>query len=332
MSIIFIIIISFSLNKILNPHYNSNSFIFSTINIIPYLKNSNLGQIEFDPINIKSHKKFLQLMSDYENTNKGAKAWKENVKKLKLKIDESTCKFKGTNLSSCFLAYANLESYWQAKWLYIGKFGMDEANSQFKKFSMETIINDPLGYIKILSKNFFWHIFGSGGGKHISYEINEDGPFLKNSNQIRFYLTYKFDSSGIVVHPITLTTMEKLLGTDFEKQLNYINKKVKKENLKTVITKFNKYFYIFFNIFWLLGQISGLFLLIIFSLNLFKYNLFKNFYNELLVGSFLYLSVVFHMILVSYGHPPLGRYLIPLLPIHLTLFFIISRIIYIKYK
>jgi hypothetical protein len=332
MCIIFVIIISLSLNKILNPNYGSNSFIFSTINIIPYLGNSNLSQIEFDPINIKSHKQILQLMSDYENTERGAKGWKKNVKKLNLKIDESTCEFKGTNLSSCFLAYANLESYWQAKWLYIGKFGMKEANSQLNKFSMETIKNDPLGYAKILSKNFFWHIIGSGGGKHISYKINKDGPFLKNANKVRFYSTHKYDDSKIVDHPITLKTMEKLLGNDFKKQLNHINKKVKKDNLKTVFTNFNKYFNFFFNIFWLLGQISGIILLTIFSLNLFKYNFFKNFYNELLVGSFLYISLVFHMVLVSYGHPPLGRYLIPLLPIHLTLIVIISRIILIKYK
>ncbi len=324
--------LSHSLNKKLNSDFISGSYIFSTMNIIPYLGNKHKNQIEFDPVNIESHKKILQLMSNYEATKSGTNAWKKNAKKVKVSLKKDSCKFEGTKLSSCFLMYANLESYWQVKWVYINKFGLNNANNELKKFALETIINDPISYSKILSKNFFWFLIGTGGGKHISHKRIDKGPFLKNAKQVRFWTRYIKDESQISDHPNTIKVVKKMSGEDYNKELNLINTKVDFKNLKKKLKKFNNYFTVFFNIVWLVGQLSGIILSIMFLANFFIRSLFKEFKDELIAGFCLYITLIGHALLVSYAHPPIGRYLIPLFPICITLVIISIRILIIKYN
>jgi|TARA_B100001093_G_scaffold10343_1_gene9667 hypothetical protein len=334
-SILFIFLVIFAnnlLNKKLNSDYTSGAFIFSTINIIPYLGNKHEKQLKFDPININSHKQILQLMSDYETTYRGIKAQKKHIKKININIEKDSCKFLGTKLSSCFLMYANLETYWQAKWIYINKFGLNGANKRLKELAFETIINDPIEYFKIFSKNFFWFLVGTGGGKNISYERNEFGPYLKNNNHTKFFTRYIKKNSETTYDPFTIKIANKLLGKDYEEVLNKINSNVNYKTLDKKHKNFRYYFTPIFNITWLLGIFSGMILILMFSINLFSRNFDKLFREELIIGACLFLVLIGHAITISLTHPPLGRYLIPLQPISITLFVIICRIILIKYK
>ena len=240
--------------------------------------------------------RLIEMMVSFEQSQKGQDALKQYLKKNgdleNVKLEED-CLSASAGGTSCLLNMPTLETYWITKWQVIRQLGMKEADAFYKSLFIEKAKASPKLYAYFWFQNFLY--FLQGGNKHFGYKIEDKGE-LVNRNMFRVQTTAArytdqyapFFSDSFIAD---LKEHNKGLGLARVKSLHrYIYK------LWSMITVVHSLALIL--ALWFIGETM---------LNT-RRTLIQN------VVTLSFLIFVFHAALISVVHPPLGRYVLPLMP------------------
>ena len=240
---------------------------------------------------------FISMIKEYEATPKG-QAGIENHRK-RMKVDEAfiaqlQCESDAAARPSCLLETPTLETYWQVKWISIYGLGLSGANTLMTSVFFEQMKQKPLLYLRYWSRNMA--LFLAGGNYHYSY-LPAPAPTMVKKNGFR------------ILHvKNSVDRYKKFFQQDFDAQMEQVNAQTSARNL----SKINRFISPFWRyLFW--GNLLLLPIGIYFGLK----RLFDGRAHSQ-TEAIIVLAVVvfgFHAAAISFVHPPLGRYVFPLLPV-----------------
>jgi hypothetical protein len=284
-----------SLHRQLIPNYTSGFGLFAMMNPMVVSREREAWRLRSD--DGPASARLISMVEDYEATPKG-QAGIENHRK-RMKVDEAfitqlQCETDAAARPPCLLETPTLETYWQVKWIAIRGLGISDANALMTSVLLEQMRHKPLLFFRYWSRNMA--LFLAGGNYHYSYLPAPERTMVKKNG---FQILHVKNS---------VDRYKKFFQPDFEAEMGQINAQTSARNL----SKINRFISPFWRyLFW-----SNLLVLpigIYFGLK----RLFDG-RTHSQMEAIIVLAVVifgFHAAAISFVHPPLGRYVFPLLPV-----------------
>lgn len=286
-----------ALHRSIIPDYTSGVGIFAMMN--PVVTSREKEAWVFKTSDGPATRKLLTMLSDYEQTKRGEKTVARQRERMQVKpsfFEPSICKKDRVAVPSCLLEMPTLESYWQVKWLAIRQLGIAEADAFLTSVVAEQLVQKPGMFLRFWLRNSAY--FLAGGNMHYSYKPAPQPTMNpKNDFNVAFVPNIK---KGIIgsFQPSLADNLASLNTGTSVKSVRQMN--------RYVSPLWRGLFHV------------NLLVLAFGSLIAIRY-LFLG--SKLTVETaYIMLAAVFfiyHAFAVSALHPPLGRYVSPLLPVAL---------------
>ena len=277
------------------PNYSSGTGLLGLIG--PIVESAKHDEWRFSRQDGSYTSTLINIVNEYELSERGEKGIAVHREKMRLP-EKHGLTFKCNELTveprlPCLLEHPTLESYWQIKWAAIRAIGNKETDILFRNVFIEQLLSKPQMILSFWSENI--KLFILGGNRRYSYQYQAE---LDKKNEFKVIFTGKKYNQKV----------EKFFKKTFVEDLNNHNSKREDKNRSSL----DKFLYGVWNILAKLNLLTVCFALFFsVKLILFKANLTLN--NAAIVftaGLFL-----LHAFTVTAFHPPLGRYIIPLIPL-----------------
>ena len=284
------------------PNYSSGTGLLGLIG--PIVESARRHEWRFSRQDGTHTTNLIEIINEYELSERGKKGIASHREKMRLP-EKHGLSFKCDQLSveprfPCLLEHPTLESYWQIKWASIRAIGNKDTDILFRNVFIEQAISKPQMILSFWLQNI--KLFILGGNRRYSYQFQAE---LDKKNEFKVIFTGKKYNSKV----------ENFFKKSFFEELVYHNS----ERVDKSRSSLDKFLYGTWNLLAKFNLLTICFAKKFHNLNLFfsvKLIFFKanlNVNNAAIVftsGLFL-----LHAFTVTAFHPPLGRYVIPLIPL-----------------
>lgn len=286
------------LHQMIVPDYTSGTGILAAIQ--PIVGSQANLDWRFSEDDGPATQRLLQIVHEFETTEKGKAAIEAFHKKKRLNPSDprATCPAISSSDELCFLSTPTLESYWQIKWAVIRALGIVRADALFMDVIAEQAKAKPDLLFTYWSHGT-WN-FLNGGNTHYSYSPNSQYTLVPK-NMFRIAHT----------NQSYVDRYSKFFRPSMPQSLNKINA----ETNTSIIGEINSFIFPLWSTTFALN--IGFVFLAAAMIVKFSFTVTPsiNIYTSgILIGTAFFIC---HALVVPLIHPPLGRYVYPLLPVTL---------------